>query len=110
MSNSAHLAIISSREEVVFLNKIVERRCLVICPLRPWAKYRVYTKTIVTEDGHVFATCNGCDEMCGDTKCQKCRAAITLMYMHGEPVPEAAFPPPLRLLDADGRAHREVPE
>lgn len=37
------------------MNKIVERSCLVICPLRPWSKYRVYTKTIVTEDAQFFA-------------------------------------------------------
>jgi hypothetical protein len=78
--------------------KIVQRSCLVICPLHPWMKHTVYTKTTVTEDGKTFAMCNGCDAMEGRTQCQKCCAAITLMYMRGEPMPAGAFPPPLHLL------------
>lgn len=90
--------------------KIVERSCLVICPLRPWAKYTVYTKTTVPADGKVFAICNGCEEMCGDIQCEKCRAAITLMYMRGEPVPKVAFPPPLHLLGAADQEPVAAPE
>ena len=84
--------------------EIVQRSCLVICPLHPWMKHTVYTKTTVTEDGKTFAMCNGCDEAANNAQCSRCMQSITLMYERGEPVPEGAFPPPLHLLDEADRA------
>lgn len=78
--------------------KIVQRSCLIECPIYQGRNLRVYTRTVVGAAESTLAFCNGCDEAADTAQCRRCMQSITLMYERGEPVPEGAFPPPLHLL------------
>ena len=83
---------------------VKEYKNLVICPQHPWRKLTVYTRVAIAAGGKPVAFCNGCDECSNTTDCQKCRAVITQMYMHGESFPTESFAPPIHRFDETGRA------
>lgn len=55
------------------------------CPNNPSVKYPMEMKYIITDNGSkLYAPCNGCDFLSGATICQKCTAAITMMFNYRE--------------------------
>lgn len=45
--------------------------------------FKMQMCSVDTENGKFFLPCNGCDEFCGADICQRCTAAITLMFHRG---------------------------
>lgn len=50
------------------------------CPLYPFSKQTMWMEFVRQESGWLPLPCNGCDMMGGDPTCEKCRAALTLMF------------------------------
>lgn len=77
------------------MNEIHDAAILVQCPLHPCRTLKVHTKITYGKNGEAVPFCLGCEEYSGGNLCQKCTAAITLMYFHNEPFPKEPIVPPI---------------
>lgn len=50
------------------------------CPLYPFSKWKMTVELVKQESGWFPLPCNGCDMLGGNPICEKCRAALTLMF------------------------------
>lgn len=50
------------------------------CPLYPFSKWKMWMEFVKQESGWFPLPCNGCDMLSGDSMCEKCCAALTLMF------------------------------
>ena len=65
--------------------EILEHRVVrftVNCPLYPFSKWKMEIVLAKNDSGWLPLPCNGCDMLGGDPTCQKCCAALTLMFYH----------------------------
>lgn len=50
------------------------------CPLYPFSKQKMWMEFVKQESGWFPLPCNGCDMLSGNPMCEKCCAALTLMF------------------------------
>lgn len=60
-----------------------DKKFKVICPQSPYRVERtMWIRFVPIEDGPFPLPCNGCDNMSGAKLCERCCAAITLMFFN----------------------------
>ena len=103
IKKAAHMG--GKEAKIVLERKVV--KFTVNCPLFSFSKEKMEIEFVKQENGWFPLPCNGCDMLNGDPLCEKCCAALTLMF-YDDPDTDVSRPiaPPIWKY-VDSRLSRE---